>query len=74
MNTAISDKSINDKLNYVNNLHPSIPRDDDVYDYLGRNTSAQKRRQNKLPWIHVVRNNINMRGKEQKIKKINIEN
>ena len=34
-------------------LHPSLNRPDDKYDDLGRNVSAQKRRQDAEPWIEV---------------------
>ena len=34
----------------------SVNQVDDVYDELGRNCSAQERRQNYLPWIEVVYN------------------
>ena len=34
----------------------SVNQVDDVYDELGRNCSAQERRQNNLPWIEVVYN------------------
>ena len=36
-------------------LNPSITRDTDVYDNLGRNKSAQERRQNKQAWVLVYR-------------------
>ena len=34
-------------------LHPSLNRPDDKYDDLGRNVSAQKRRQDAEPWAVV---------------------
>ena len=34
-------------------LHPSIHRDGDEYDYLGRNVSAQARRQKTVRWEKV---------------------
>ena len=35
-------------------LHPSIHRDGDKYDDLGRNMSAQARRENLTKWTRVV--------------------
>jgi len=36
-------------------LHPSIPRPTDEWDYLGRNVSAMQRHQNLVPWVTVIR-------------------
>ena len=35
-------------------LHPSIHRDGDKYDHLGRNMSAQARREKLIKWTKVV--------------------
>ena len=36
------------------NLHPSVHRDGDEYDNLGRNMSAQIRREKLVKWTRVV--------------------
>jgi len=53
-----------DSMNYFNNLNPqdktrflaaSLDQEGDKYDQLGRNVSAQMRRQNLVPWVLVER-------------------
>jgi hypothetical protein len=45
MHWQLSSENIRPGKQITMELHPSIPRDDDEYDELGRNMTAQKRRE-----------------------------
>tara|TARA_B100001094_G_C18004475_1_gene706906 strand:- start:220 stop:495 length:276 start_codon:yes stop_codon:yes gene_type:complete len=46
---------VNNYIPDTKSMHPSIPLDNDKYNYFGRNISAHERRQKLEPWVKVIK-------------------